>query len=170
MEIPVETVKYVIKYAHSKGIRIILNPSPVCSLEDDLFGMVDYFIANESESEYYTGESIQSVQDAVHCVQVLQNKKVAVPIITLGEKVVVYIDGQQILHIPARKVKAIDTTAAGDSFAAAFAVAAAEGKSITDALQFATAVSSIVVTRKGAQTSLPARAEVALICSADPVT
>ncbi len=94
------------------------------------------------------------------CVKLLQEKKIAAPIITLGGNGAVFGDGDQIIHVPVPKVKAIDTTAAGDSFVAAFAVAVTEGKSMTEAVRFASCAGSITVTRKGAQTSLPIREEV----------
>ncbi len=160
LEIPLDTVMYVLNYARKNGIKTILNPSPACRLEESIFRKIDYFIPNETECEFYTGRKIESIQDAIHCVKLLQEKGIAAPIITLGENGSVFGDGDQVIHIPAQKVKAIDTTAAGDSFAAAFAVAVTEGKSMTEAVRFATYVSSITVTRKGAQTSIPTREEV----------
>ncbi|MNJ65382.1 Ribokinase [compost metagenome] len=81
-------------------------------------------------------------------------------IVTLGSNGSLYVDANETVHVPARVVKAVDTTAAGDSFVAALAVSLSEGKSVQEAISFATKVSSIVVTKAGAQTSIPERSEV----------
>ena len=163
LEIPIETVEYVVKYARSIGVKTILNPAPAYKLRDKVFENVDYFIPNETECEFYTGIKIETVQDAMQCIKTLNEKKILHPIITLGENGVVYGDGEEILHIPARKVDVVDTTAAGDSFIAAFAVAIVEGKTMTEAVCFASAVASITVTRMGAQTSIPTRNEAEIV-------
>lgn len=161
MEIPLETVEYVVKIANSYGKQIILNPAPAPdNISGDVFKLIDYITPNETELAKLTGTSVESVEEAIVAANILLNKGVKNIIVTLGESGALLVNEEETVHFKANKVKAIDTTAAGDSFNGAIAVYLSEGYTIHEAINFANRVSSIAVTRKGAQTSIPSRREI----------
>lgn len=160
LEIPMETVEYLISYGAEKGIPVMLNAAPAARFSEDLFEKLDYLIVNETECEFYTDISVNDIETAKMGLKRLKHKNAKNIIVTLGEKGSVYNMGSEIIHEPAMKVKAVDSTAAGDTFIGAVAVALLEGKNIREAVAFGTKASSIVVTRMGAQTSIPTREEV----------
>ena len=161
LEIPLQTVCYVAKLAKSLEKTVILDPAPVPStFPEELYQYIDIIKPNETEMARLTGEGceLESIRKAVGQ---LENKGVQNILVTLGEQGA-YLkekDKSGVL-IPARKVKAVDTTAAGDAFTAALAVMLLEKKSLTEAAEFASLVSSIVVTRHGAQSSIPTIQEI----------
>lgn len=160
LEIPIETVEYIISFAAKKGIPVILNPAPAKSLPDEILCQAKYVIVNETECEFYTKTSVKTIEDAKKGLLQLLGKGIEHGIVTLGSQGVVYNCGKEIFHEPARKVKAIDSTAAGDTFTAAVVISLLEGNDMKEAVKFATKASSIVVSRIGAQTSIPSRDEV----------
>ncbi|QUH25839.1 ribokinase [Serpentinicella alkaliphila] len=160
LEVPIETVKYVIKSAKLKGKITILNPAPAAELDDDLLSYVDILIPNKTELELLSGLQVSDDNDLYHATQVLLNKGVRDLIVTLGSKGCVHINNSGTRVYPAYKVQAIDTTAAGDSFIGAIAVGLSEGMSYEQVIPFATAVGALTVTKEGAQSSMPLRSEV----------
>lgn len=160
LEIPFETVGSILFFAAEAGIPVMLNPAPARTIPDEILRLAKYVIVNETECEFYTGIPVKTVEDAKEGLQKLLDKGIARGIVTLGSQGAVYNCGAGLLHEPARKVKAVDSTAAGDTFTAAVAVSLLEGNTMEEAVKFATKASSIVVTRMGAQTSIPGRAEV----------
>lgn len=160
LEIPLETVTYTIEMAKELDKMVILNPAPAIKLSDSLLKMVDVLTPNETELEILTDTKIESIDDVKKSAKLLLDKGVKTIIVTMGEKGAVLVNNHDCLHVPVIKVEAMDTTAAGDSFTAALAVGLCEGMSYPDAIEFANKVASIVVTREGAQTSLPTREEV----------
>lgn len=160
LEVPIETVKYVIKSAKLKGKITILNPAPAAELDDELLSYVDILIPNKTELELLSGLQVNDENDLYHATQVLLNKGVRDLIVTLGSKGSVHINNSGTKVYPAYKVQAIDTTAAGDSFIGAIAVGLSEEMPFEQAISFATAVGALTVTKEGAQSSLPFRSEV----------
>lgn len=160
LEIPLDTVAYAIESAHQKGKTVVLNPAPVRQGLDGLFGMVDILTPNEGELEELSGVKADSMENIEKGAKALIQKGAGLVLVTLGEKGALLVGRERTQHFPAKSVKAVDTTAAGDAFSAAVCVALAEGKSIDEAIVFANNVSGIVVTRKGAQPSIPWRREV----------
>ncbi len=160
LEIPLETVKYIISYAAGAGISVILNPAPAKALPDEILRHTKYVIVNETECEFYTNVPIKTIEDAKKGLVKLLDKGMEHGIVTLGSQGSVFNFEGKIFHEPARKVKTVDSTAAGDTFTAAIAVSLLEGNNLKEAVKFATKASSIVVTRMGAQTSIPCRNEV----------
>lgn len=160
LEIPLETVEYIISYAVKEGIPVMLNPAPAKALSDEILNQTKYVIVNETECEFYTGISVKTIEDAKKGLLQLISKGVEHGIVTLGSQGSVFNYGKEIFYEPARKVKAVDSTAAGDTFTAAVVVSLLEGHDMKEAVKFATKASSIVVTRIGAQTSIPSRDEV----------
>lgn len=162
LETPLATVERAIYLAKRHGVKVLLNPAPATKLSNELLSMVDIFTPNESECEIITGISIASIDDAKRAVTFLNGKGIPQVIITLGGKGVVYNNADSILHKPVPNVKVVDTTAAGDSFSGAVALALSQGKSIDEAVDFGNIVGTLTVTKKGAQTSLPTMEEVDL--------
>ncbi len=164
MEIPREAVFYAARRAKELGKTVILNPAPAPSPKDlpaDLWAQIDYLTPNETELAALCGEeSLCGQEQVLKGAAKLLAKGVGNVLVTLGEKGALLINRQGEAFFPARAVAAADTTAAGDCFHGAFVVSLAEGKERADAIAFANLASSIAVTRKGAQSSIPAREEV----------
>ena len=162
LEIPMETIEFVADVACSKGKTIILNPAPAPaqSLSKNLLQKVSILTPNEIEAGAISGIPVTDTASAIEAARRICALGVKTVIITLGSKgALVYTDTFQ-LEIPAEKVDAVDTTAAGDVFNGALSVALSENKSILDAIQFASKAASISVTRIGAQASAPYRKEI----------
>jgi ribokinase len=160
LEVPIETVRFAIKTAKQLGKLTILNPAPATELEDEFLSNVDILVPNETELELLSGIRIHNEAELERAAQLLINKGVQELIVTLGSKGCVHLNKSGSKAYPAYKVDAIDTTAAGDSFIGALAAAISEGKTLEEAIRFATAVGALTVTKEGAQSSLPFRKEV----------
>lgn len=160
LEVPIETVKYALRAAKHLGKTTILNPAPAAQLDDEMLASIDILIPNETELEAISGVKITDYDDIFSAARQLIDKGVRELIVTLGEKGCIHVDRKGFDIYKAYKVKAVDSTAAGDSFIGALAAAISEGKMLEDAIAFATAVGALTVTKEGAQSSLPLRAEV----------
>lgn len=161
MEIPIETVEYVITVSKNLKKQVILNPAPAPdSLSDEVLSNIDILTPNETELEKISGKNVKTVEDAIEASKSLLSRGVKNIIATLGEKGALLVNKDEVKEFKALKVDAVDTTAAGDSFNGAVAVYLSEGHTISEAIEFANKVSSIAVTRKGAQTSIPERSEI----------
>ena len=164
LEIPRETVLYVAQQAHSAGIPIILNPAPASRtdpLPDSLLAQIDVLTPNEYEAAALLGLEYHKDSDWAAIADLLLAKGVKAAVITLGKEGCIVANATGSHHIPALPVTAVDTTAAGDCFTGALAIALAEGRSLEESARFAAQVAAISVTRPGAQPSLPTRSEVA---------
>lgn len=155
LEIPLPAVEKSIQLARSYGSKIILNPAPAQPLPSEMLSAVDYLIPNQNELALLAG----SADGLDGSIRALQQQGVDCLIVTLGEEGVLVVQGSQRWHIPAHRVVAVDTVAAGDAFVGAFAVAIAEGHSLLEAAEWGNAAGAVAVTRPGAQPSLPNRAE-----------
>lgn len=160
LEIPMETVEFVAEKAAGSGNRVILNPAPALQLSDDLLSCLYLITPNETEAEFITGIKVHDASSAEKAAAKLHEKGVKNVIITMGSSGAYLSSGAILKMIPAIPVKAIDTTAAGDVFNGALAVAISEGKELTYAVTFANKAASLSVTRMGAQASAPYRGEV----------
>lgn len=160
LEIPLDTVAYAVQTAHRLGKRIILNPAPAQPLPEEMLRCIDTLTPNETELELLTGMPVKTLPEIEAAAQKLLAKGPGRVIVTLGEKGALLARTDGTLHIPACQVAAIDTTAAGDAFTAAFAVAQSRGMADEEAIRFASKAAAIVVTRHGAQPSLPTLEEV----------
>ena len=159
MEIPYETVSTVCGVASQLGKQIILNVAPAYPVDDTILREIHILIVNQSEAETITGEKINEIgEDAI--VEKLLMKGVSNVILTLSSKGCLYKNSDETISVPAYKVKARDTTAAGDTFCGALAAALSKDKNINEALLFATAASALCVTRLGAQPSIPGEMEI----------
>lgn len=159
LEIPMETVHFVAAYAASRGVRVILDPAPARVLPPDLLSHIDIITPNQTEAEMLSGMKVTSVESAKKAARIIHNHGAKNVVITLGTLGAVICHGTRTEVVPARNVKALDTTAAGDVFNGALAVALSEGKSLTESVDFACRVAAISVTRMGAQSSIPYRNE-----------
>jgi len=160
LEVPMETVKYAARIASEAGVKVILNPAPATRLCGELLKNIYLITPNETEAELLTGITIQNQEDAKLAADKLIGMGVQNVIITLGSSGALIRDAGGFTLQEARKVEAVDTTAAGDVFNGALCVALTEGMDIREAVRFATVAASISVTRMGAQSSIPVRAEV----------
>jgi ribokinase len=158
LEIPLDTVQSALQLAVKHHVPVILNPAPAMKLPGALLEMVDYLTPNETESAILAGE--HSARMALEGASLLKTKyKIKNLIITLEEKGAAIV-GDQNQVVPAYPVKPVDTTAAGDAFNGALAVALSRGDALLDAVKFANAVAALTTTRRGAQASLPSAAAV----------
>ena len=159
LEIPIDTVLYTADLAYHAGIKVILNPAPAAKIPDELISRLYMITPNETEAELLSGIPVTDFESAELAAQNLYRRGVKVVIITLGSKGALLFTGDQVLLVPSPKVEAIDTTAAGDVFNGALAVAIAEGMALEEAVKFACKAAAISVTRMGAQASAPYRRE-----------
>ena len=160
LETPVETVQCAARWAAAKGVPVILNPAPACTLPDELFACLSLITPNEGEAELLTGVKVTDEASAQAAAAALCAKGVGRVVVTMGSKgAFVFENGRGVL-VPALPVQAVDTTAAGDVFNGALAVALTEGQPLAEAVRFAAKAAAISVTRMGAQASAPHRNEV----------
>lgn len=162
LETPLETVRKAAEIAVRNKVPVILNPAPAMSLDDRLLRRSAILTPNETETEILTGIEIKRESDMAEAAQRLLNRGVRAVFLTLGSKgVFVASETEKIRRIiPAFKVRAVDTTAAGDVFNGALAVALAECRPILDAARFANAAAALSVTKLGAQPSAPYRKDI----------
>lgn len=160
LEIPIPTVEYIARIAARQQKKVILNPAPATALSNELFRNLFLITPNETEAELLTGIKVTDEQTALKAATVLHEKGVEMVIITLGAAGAFLLSGEKSELIKAPEVVAVDTTAAGDTFNGALAVALAEGKTIREAIAFANRAAGISVTRIGAQASVPYRDEI----------
>lgn len=161
LEIPMHTVGYVLRRGRELGKTVILNPAPASGpLPTEWFSCIDYLIPNESEASALSGLPVDSLESAERAAGQLIAAGAGKVIITLGAQGSLFANGQGFEHFAAPRVKAIDTTAAGDTFVGGFAAALACGKSEADAIRFGQTAAALSVTRAGAQPSIPALSDV----------
>ncbi len=160
LETPLETVEAAAALGNAAGARIILNPAPARPLPDKLLRRLYLLTPNETEAEMLTGVAVTDQASAAKAAQVLLDRGVRNVIVTMGARGALVVGQDGKVKIPAYKIKAVDTTAAGDVFNGTLAVKLADGGSLLEAARFASAAAAISVTRMGAQTSAPTRAEI----------
>lgn len=159
LETPLQAVEKAVKIAKAHHTRVILNPAPAQPLSDDILANIDMITPNETETALLTGVKVVDEQTAQQAANVFHQKGIQTVLITLGAKGAFLSENGNGEIIAGFKVTPVDTTAAGDTFNGALAVALLEGKSMRDAVMFAHKASSISVTRMGAQSSIPTREE-----------
>ena len=159
-ETTIEAVYATKKLAKKYGKPFILNPAPYTDTNDDLYDGIDFITPNETEAEQLTGIAVNTIEDCRLASKKLLEKGVKNVIITLGVRGSYYTDGKTEILTPSIKVKAVETTGAGDAFNGGFATAISEGLPIDVALKFATCTATISVTRLGSSPSMPYRHEI----------
>ena len=161
LEVPMPTVAAAINMAHKNGVPVILNPAPARKVPAAILKKVSYLTPNESECEILTGVRFDGTEpSARRAAEALLARGVRHVVLTLGGRgAYVASEGLRTM-VPGFKVRALDTTAAGDVFNGALAVALVEGKELIEAVRFGQAAAAISVTRAGAQSSAPKRGEI----------
>ncbi|HEY8784149.1 MAG TPA: ribokinase [Mucilaginibacter sp.] len=162
LEIPMETITAVIKNAKANHQKVILNPAPAQKLDDELLNGLFLITPNETEASLLTGITVDDAATASLAAGIFINKGVQNVLITLGSKGACFQNKNLAIMTDAPVVEAMDTTAAGDTFSGAIAVAITENMDWQKAIQFAVNAASISVTRLGAQASVPYRREIVI--------
>jgi ribokinase len=160
LETPLATVKAAVETAAKAGVRVILNPAPARPLPNSLLKRVSILTPNETEAQLLTGINVTDEAAAGKACSVLRSRGVATVVLTLGGRGAFVVDAEGQRLVRGFKVKAVDSTGAGDIFNGALAVALAEGKLLLDAVRFANAAAALSVTRRGAQPSAPSRTDI----------
>ena len=159
LETNVDAIEYGLFLAKKKNLITVLNPSPVLAFKDSIYKDLDYLVLNETECLDLSGISPNDSNGIKAITSYFQNLGVKHIVITLGSKGVSFYDGN-VRTIPSRKVKAVDTTAAGDTFLGAFVSSLVNGSTIEQACIYGNAAASITVTRLGAHNAIPKRSEI----------
>jgi len=152
-EIPLETIYHTVRLAKKLDIPVLLNPAPAMPVDLDEIKSVDYFIPNESEAEAITGKTVKTVDDAKKCAEHFLAKGLRRVILTLGEQGALLANRDGMELVPPFKVKAVDSTGAGDAFIGSFAVFLGEGYDERDAIRRANLYAGISTTGVGTQKS-----------------
>lgn len=160
LEIPLPVVEHAFKTAKLKGMTTVLNPAPAVPLPDSLLKLTDIITPNETETEILTGIDPADIVQITLAVKRFYSKGIKNVVITLGSRGAIVSHGYNITEIEAKKVKVVDTTAAGDTFVGALCNRLENGWDIVEACRFANCASSITVQRKGASDSIPSAVEV----------
>ncbi|GAA4550652.1 ribokinase [Amycolatopsis samaneae] len=155
LELPVPTVEYVVAAAAAKGVRVLLNLSPVAEVSPATLAALDVLLVNEHEAAW-----LLDTEPGADPRRLLESGPRAA-VVTLGAAGVVVVEGDGVTEVSSPKVEPVDTTGAGDAFAGALAASLAAGAGLVDAARRAVGVAAISVTRHGAQPSYPTAAELA---------
>lgn len=159
LEIPMEVVEHAAEVAVANGTKVILNPAPAAELSKTLIESLYLITPNRTECQLLSGVAIANEADAEAAAGKLMEMGVKNVIVTLGSKGSLVRTAEGCTVVEACRVESVDTTAAGDVFNGALCVALSEGKDLVEAARFASRASAISVTRMGAQSSVPYRAE-----------
>ena len=161
LEIPMEINELVAKYAYDKGVPVMLNPAPIAPLSEDFMSHITYLSPNETEAAallncFIREEGQEMTEEAIEGIkEAMRKKNLQKLLLTLGDAGAMTIDGENVVFKPAvPNIKAVDPTAAGDSFVAAFCVAKGSGLNDGDAMVFANMIAAVTVSKMGAQPSL----------------
>jgi ribokinase len=160
MEIPIPAVEHAFTKAKQLGKTTILNPAPAVEISDRLIGLTDILIPNEHELERLTGIPTDSTIGISDAAKIMLDKGVKILIVTLGKRGCAVFTSKESNWYPAYEVKAVDSTAAGDSFIGGFVWSYMKDRNLSDAIKAGQMVASLTVQKKGAQSSLPTLKEV----------
>jgi ribokinase len=159
LEIPMETVLHAARLAVKHNTLVILNPAPARELPRELLEATHILIANETEVLVLTGAADVDTTTAAQASRPLIEQGVDYVITTLGAAGAVITSGDGATKVPGFKIKAVDTTSAGDTFTGATACGLAEGRQLEEVVRFANAAAALTATRHGAQIAMPSRQE-----------
>jgi ribokinase len=160
LEVPLETVECAARLAHRSDVPFILDPAPAQKLNPELLERVDVLTPNETEAQILTGIEVTDENSACMAAKKLLTCGIKAVVLTMGAKGFLLCDSDIVEFIPAVRVDAIDTTAAGDAFTGALAVGLAQGKALRDAALLANHVAALSVMTMGAQSSMPSAEQV----------
>jgi ribokinase len=159
-EIPTNTLKYTLDFCEKHGKKVLWNFAPARDFEKEYLKKVSILVVNETEAEILSGIAINNEASVIIAAKELANLGCGTVIITLGIRGSFIYSSEGEEWVPAFKVEAVDTTAAGDIYCGCLAVALVEGKTLSESVKFAGAAAAISVTRLGAQPSAPSRTEI----------
>ena len=162
LEIPVDSVIEAARIAHEAGVYVILNPAPACTLPAALFSYISLCVPNQTEISLLGDVEVTDDSSLNLAVRNVREKGISDVVVTLGSRGSLVISGNQRVFVPSHKVKAVDTTAAGDTFCGAIAVGLSEGMTLVEASCFATRASALTVQKMGAQESIPFRKDISM--------
>jgi ribokinase len=160
LEVPLAAAARALQHASRQGVRTILNPAPLPDRGLDFLALADYVTPNETEAARLTAVAVTDLEAAARAAAAIRALGTRHAILTLGERGALADGPGGPLHAAAVAVAVVDTTGAGDAFNGALAVALAERRPLADALRFANVTAALACTRRGAQPSMPSRAEV----------
>lgn len=160
LEIPIRTVKHAVQKASAYSITVIVNPAPAAALSQELLSHIDIITPNSTEASRLSGIDVTDMETAKQAALEIKKLGVKNVVITMGSLGALVLEDEVLTIVPAVKVQAVDTTAAGDVFNGALAVALSEKKELVKAVSFACEAAAISVTKLGAQSSIPYRNEV----------
>jgi len=162
LELPLDTVECGLRVAREARVRTILNPAPAQSLSDEMLGLADFLIPNESEAALLTGLPVETKAQAEAAARVLMGRGAKCVIVTLGSQgALVCVEGEEAELAGAFNAgEVVETTGAGDAFCGGFAAALSEGRPVLEAARFGCATAGISVTRAGTAPSMPRRDEI----------
>jgi len=160
LEIPMEATLRAAEIAKNNGVLVCCDPAPAAPLPDALYACVDVLTPNALEAQTLTGMEVGSVADAERVAEALRERGPKVVVVKMGDRGAFYLAPEGRGHVAAVNANVVDTTAAGDAFAAGLGVALGEGRTVADAVRFAAHVAGLKIARMGAQVAMPVRAEV----------
>jgi len=160
LEVPMPVVQRAIAIAHAACVPVLLNPAPAAPLPEAIWPQIDILVPNESEASLLAGISVSDATSAFAAARIFRQRGVNCVLVTLGAQGVAVIDNIGERHIPAQVVKAVDTTAAGDTFIGGLTAGLIEGMRLDEAVALGQKASALCVTRHGAQPSIPYRREI----------
>lgn len=159
LEVPLEATLAAARLGHQLGVTVVLDPAPAQKLPDELYSSIDIITPNEVEAAALVGFPVKNEADAARAAKVLQERGVHTAIIKMGALGVFYATPKTRAFVPAFKVKAIDTVAAGDAFNGGLAAALVADKDLITAVRWGAAVGALSTTKAGAQPSMPTYSE-----------
>ncbi len=169
LEVPLPAVVAAAKAARQAGVLVVLDPAPArADLPDELYRSTNILTPNEVEAAHLVGFPVDSLEAAAEAARRLRQRGVETVVVKMGAKGAFCATEGDRFFVPAFPVEAVDTVAAGDAFNGALAVALAEGRPLREALRWAAAAGALSVTRRGAQPSMPTRAEVEALWQTQP--
>jgi ribokinase len=160
LEIPLDTVTQSARLAKEHSAIVILNPAPARELPRELLSMIDYLTPNETEAAFLIKQAVHDQASAQAAASKVLAKGVKTVVLTMGEKGALLVNQEKTELFPAKKVRAVDTTAAGDAFNGALAFSLASNENLDEAIRFANTVAAYSVTKMGAQSSMPTMEDV----------
>lgn len=160
LENPMDAIMEGLRLAKKYSRTVVLDPAPARPLPDEIFALCDYLTPNETELEIITGMPVDTVEQAITAARTLIAKGAKAVINKRGAAGSLLITADDARMFPGFTVRAVDTTAAGDSFNAGFSIGIARGYAIEDAIKLGNAVGALSTTKSGAQAAMPTQAEV----------